>query len=105
MRKRFRSSSGFTLIELILVLVIIAIIAAIVMPSVSAFSAGRSSQNTASQIVVLANYARAQAAAEGRIYRLNFDTTKQTYWLTAQTRATFSPPANEYNQTDRAHVE
>jgi prepilin-type N-terminal cleavage/methylation domain-containing protein len=99
MRRRPRQSSGFTLIELILVLVIIAIIAAIVMPSVSAFSAGRSSQNTALQMVVLANYARAQAAAEGRIYRLNFDTTKGTYWLTAQNGGTFSPPLNEYNQT------
>jgi len=85
--------------ELILVLVIIAIITAIVMPSVSAFSAGRSSNNTATQIITLANYARTQSAAEGRIYRLNFDTTKGTYWLTAQNGPTFSPALNEYGQT------
>src|ERR1039458_2329776 len=99
MSPRSCKSSGFTLMELILVLVIIAIITAIVMPSVSAFSAGRSSNNTASQIIAMANYARTQAAAEGRIYRLNFDTTKGTYWLTAQNGATFGPAQNEFGQT------
>jgi Tfp pilus assembly protein FimT len=85
--------------ELILVLVIIAIITAIVMPSVSAFSAGRASHNTATQIVNLANYARTQAAAEGRTYRLNFDTSKGAYWLSVQNGGTFAPSGSEYGQT------
>jgi type II secretion system protein H len=99
MYRRGVKTSGFTLIELILVLVIIAIITAIVMPSVSAFSAGRSSSNMATQLIALTDYARTEAAAEGRTFRLNFDASKGTYWLTAQRDGVFVPPDNqEYGQ-------
>jgi len=71
---------------------IIAIVAAVAVPTMRAFTIGRGNNNTATQIVALANYARAQAAAEGRIYRLNFDPSTGEYWLTAQNAGVFQPP-------------
>src|SRR3954451_5735592 len=87
---------GFTLLELILVMAIIAIVAAITVPSFRTFAIGRNSQNTASDIIGLTNYARTQAASEGRVYRLNFDTTNGAFWLTAKYGGAFIGPSNDF---------
>ena len=87
---------GFTLLELILVMLIIAIAAAVVVPSLTEFAVGRSSVNAAQQIVNLAQYARTESMSEGRTFRLNFDTQKQQVWLTAMKNGTFQPPGNDF---------
>src|SRR5437764_366826 len=94
-------SNAFTLLELMLVMTIIAIISATVIPTFRAFAIGRNSKNTASDIIGLANYARTQAAAEGRTYRLNFDPPSGVFWLTAQNAGVFAPPSNDFGNQYR----
>jgi type II secretion system protein H len=80
---------GFTLIELIAVMLLVAIMAAIVSPSLSAFSAGRRLNDTAVSMMAMLDMARAYAASEGRPYRFNLDLEKRRYWLTAQDASAF----------------
>src|SRR5437016_2230881 len=98
MRKRSTANkrAAFTLLELMLVMTIIAIISAAIIPTFRAFAIGRNSKNTASDIIGLANFARTQAAAEGRTYRLNFDPPGGLFWSTAQSGGAFGPPGNDF---------
>jgi type II secretory pathway pseudopilin PulG len=85
-------------LELILVMTIIAIVSAVVIPTFAGFMVGRTTNNTATQILQLAHYARTQSASEGRVYRLNFDPTGTTFWLTVQDTGVFSPLPNDFGQ-------
>jgi Tfp pilus assembly protein FimT len=59
--------------ELILVLVIISTMLALAAPSLRGFWTGARARDAATEVQSLARYARTQAAAEGRVYRLNVD--------------------------------
>ena len=89
---------AFTLLELVLVMVIISIVLAMVAPSLSGFSAGRDADFAAAQLVSVGRWAREQAISEGRVYRLNFDESSQTYFVTAQVGGTFVRPEVEFGQ-------
>jgi type II secretion system protein H len=73
---------GFTLIELVLVLVVISICAAIAAPNMRGFARGRLLPNTASALVTTTRWCRVQALSEGVEYRLNFDMTTGKWWVT-----------------------
>ena len=79
-------------------MVIIAVVLAMVAPSLSNFSAGRDADFAASQLVAVARWAREQSISEGRVYRLNFDATSQSYFVTAQFGGTFQRPQVEFGQ-------
>lgn len=81
--------TGFTLIELILVMLIVAVIMGIVAPSLRNFLYGRKTANAANMILALAHNGRSKAIMEGRTYRLNVDPNSGTYWLDAQDGADF----------------
>jgi prepilin-type N-terminal cleavage/methylation domain-containing protein len=88
---------GFTLIELILVMLIIAIMSAMLAPSFTKFGRGQETKDFALRITGLARYARTQAICEGRTYRLNFD--DRDVWLTEDGGdGTFDAPANDWGQ-------
>lgn len=90
---------GFTLIELILVMIILTIVVGAVAPLLRGFSAGRRTANSARMILALAQYAHTQAESEGRIYRLNFDDSAGTFWLTADhDDGTFQSPTNDFGK-------
>ena len=89
---------GFTLIELIFVMIIMAIGAALVAPSLIAFEAGRANNDSATLILSLAGYARTQSVSEGRTYRLNVDPARKLVWLTAGNAGVFSGLANDYGK-------
>jgi type II secretion system protein H len=89
---------GFTLFELVLVLLVVALIAATVVPAMRNFAHGRRLGDAATQIVALANYARTQAIAEGKTYRLNLDMSAGTYALTARTYDAFEDLGNDYGE-------
>ena len=84
MRCRRSQPHAFTLLELILVMVILAVLATIVAPHLGGVSPGHSANDTARQMLAMSQYAQSQAIAEGLPYRLNFDTGKLEFWLTAQ---------------------
>ncbi len=90
---------GFTLIELILVLVVLAVIVTTVTVSMRNFARGKEASNTAVQLVAIANYARSQAISDGRTYRLTFDPQANTYRLTAQDGGNFVDLGTEWGQT------
>lgn len=87
-----------TLLELILVMVILSTVLAMSGPSLRGFFASRRTQDTAAQILTLTRLARSQAISEGIIYRLNFDTQRRMYWLTAQKAGTFEKLKTGFGQ-------
>ena len=89
---------GFTLLELILVMVILSTVLAMAAPSLRGFFSSRQTHDTAAQILALTQLARSQAISEGVVYRLNFDTRQRTYWLTAQQSGTFEKPQIGFGQ-------
>jgi len=89
---------GFTLIELILVMMLLCTALGAVAPSLRGFFLSRHVHDAAAQMAALAQYARAQAAAEGRAYRLNYDAQAATYWLTAQEGASFAALGTEFGR-------
>jgi type II secretion system protein H len=93
-----RKSSGFTLLELIVVLVILAMVSALVAPSMRAFTVGQTTDNAAQQIVVLARYARTQSITEGNSYRLNFDPQGGAYWLSSSAAGVYKDLPGEYGE-------
>ena len=98
MSRRPIQSSAFTLLELIVVLIILSIITALVVPSMRTFTVGQSTQNSATQIVALARYARTQAITEGSTYRLNFDAGGGAYWLTSATAGVFKDLSSDFGE-------
>jgi type II secretion system protein H len=88
--------SGFTLIELILVMAILVFVVAMIAPSLRGFGVGRRKSDMATLLVGVANYARTQAVTEGRAYRLNFDAQNPGFQLTVQEGATFKAIGNDY---------
>ena len=94
-----RRNEGFTLLELILVLLIMGIVMAVAAPSLRGFLAGRKSVNAAAQVAALGQYARTQAISTGDVYRLNVDTLDNAYWLTSQKgSADFENIASEFGR-------
>jgi type II secretion system protein H len=96
MPKRRSNLAGFTLIELILVLLILTIMVAIAAPSLRGFGIGRRSNEVATQIVSLANWAHSQAVSEGKVYRLNFDLPGRAFAVQVQETGEFKVAHNEY---------
>ena len=81
--------SGFTLLELILVLALIGTVVAMVAPSLRIFCRARETADAAARVLSLTQYARSQAVAEGRPFRLCVDDQASTCWLSAQRAGAF----------------
>ena len=64
-------------------MLILTVMLAMVAPSLGGFGRGRQAEQAAANILSLARWAREQAIAEGRVYRLNFNPAEQAYWVTA----------------------
>jgi len=89
---------GFTLLELILVMVVLSTVLAMAAPSLRGFFASRKTHDTAAQILALTQFARSQAISEGIVYRLTFDTREETYWLTAQQAGLFEKLETDFGR-------
>lgn len=94
-RGRQVEAAGFTLLELILIMVVICTVLAVAAPSLRGFFASRQTADEAAHIVALTQFARSQAVTEGRVYRLNFDLERGVYWLTSERGGTFVALDNE----------
>jgi prepilin-type N-terminal cleavage/methylation domain-containing protein len=80
--QRSSHNFGFTLMELVLVLVVIAICAAIAAPNLRGFAHGRTLPNTATALMTTARWCRVQALSDGVEYRLNLDSSAGRWWVT-----------------------
>jgi prepilin-type N-terminal cleavage/methylation domain-containing protein len=90
---------GFTLVELVLVMLIVCTVLATAAPALRGFFASRRTDDAGAQVLALIQFARSQAAAEGRVYRLNLDLSRNTYWLTAQGATSFDHLGTEFGRT------
>jgi type II secretion system protein H len=86
---RSRAHSGFTLLELMLVMVLACMAMAIVAPSVSNWSRGGKLRDAADQFVAVARLARTQAVANSTTYRMTVDPSSGTYQLSMQSGTDF----------------
>jgi type II secretion system protein H len=84
-----RAPGGFTLLELIAVLVLISTVLAIAAPSLRGFVHGRQTTDTAARMLALTRLARSQAISRGAVHRLNIDAETGVYWLTMQEGGAF----------------
>lgn len=87
-------NGGFTLLELVLVMVIIGTVLGAAAPSLRGFFTSRKADDTATRIVSLTRLARSEAVAEGRVHRLQFGARLRTYSVTAQHEGSFRPTAS-----------
>jgi len=97
--RRCRNNSGFTLLELIMVMLIVCTVLAMAAPSLRGFFASRRTADAVEQIVALTMYAQSKAVTDGRVYRLNLDLDAGTYWLTAQADGGFQGLGSEFGRT------
>jgi type II secretion system protein H len=96
--RQTKSSRGFTLIELVLVMVIAAVVMAIVIPTLSHSVQGRRCGDVAAQMCALAGYARTEAISQGIVYRLNLDAAGRQFYLTMQQGGTFVDLGEEFGR-------
>ena len=87
-----RSARGFTLLELVMVMMLMCVVAALSVPSFKGFGKGRRVGACAAQLVTVTQYARTQAVTAAETYRLNVDAATGTYWLTVERDGAFVAP-------------
>lgn len=73
---------GFTLIELIVVIVIIAVASALVMPSMRSGLSGVRLEAKGRDLATLCRFARTLAVGEQRVYRIRIEKEKNSIFLT-----------------------
>jgi type II secretion system protein H len=79
--KRRTSHPGFTLLELVLVMVIMATAMAVAIPSMRGWSRGTDLHNASDRFLTLTRLARSNAITKGRVYRVLMDTETQQFQL------------------------
>ncbi len=90
---------GFTLLELILVMVIISTLLAVASPSLQGFFSSRRTDDAASNMLSLIKLARSLSISEGRIYRFNIDSDESLYWLTAAEKGVYEKLNTEFGRS------
>lgn len=85
--KKNGKDAGFTFIELILVAVIILALLGMAVPLFRGVFTGVRLQDSCQYLTQLMRWTQTKSIAERRIYRINFDFEKGTFWLTAQDSA------------------
>ena len=80
-KRRFLSLTGFTFIELMLVVVLIGIMVGISTPIFRRTFGHLQLDNTSHNLAKLMRYAQQRAVVERQAHRIRFDSGKRTYWL------------------------
>jgi len=93
---RCRAARGFTLLELILVLLIVGLMIAVAAPALNRLGARARLDAEARRLVAMAAEARGRAAAEATPYRLRIDPVAHECWIEAMTPTGFARPAMSY---------
>lgn len=93
-----RTSRGFTLIELVLVMLIIGLLLALVAPSLGGLLRSNQLDSAARTVAAMLKEARTRAASEARPYRLVIDTQESTCWLEVLTTEGFERPETSFGK-------
>lgn len=91
-------AAGFTLIELILVMLILTTVLGMAGPKLRGFFSRHQIDDTAARIIALTQFAKSQSVCEGRTYRLNFDQSRAIYWLTVQDQGAYRDLYTEWGR-------
>src|SRR5262245_22301102 len=92
--------TGFTLLELVLVMFLAALVLAMVAPSLSPWARGQRLQDAADQFVAMTRLARTRAVSEGITYRINIDAPAGSYQLMSQASGQdFAPVQSSQGRT------
>jgi len=91
MKKRHKQKSGFTLVELLVVVVILAIAAAMAVPMFSG-AAGFQVQSAANMIAADLEYAKSMAISRQQQYGIVFDSAADTYQVVDQNDTVIEHP-------------
>ncbi|HEX2971944.1 MAG TPA: GspH/FimT family pseudopilin [Tepidisphaeraceae bacterium] len=98
MKPRRAQSAGFTLLELVLVMVVFCTVMSIAAPSLRGFWGASETNNAAAQFLALTQWARSAAVTEGCLCRLNVDRATGEYWLTQQQDEQFVSLGSEFGR-------
>ena len=97
---------GFTLLELVLVLLILSIAMAIASPSLRNFWKGNRMKDAGEQLAYITRLARTQAISDGAVYRLGVDANGTGYALYVQQAEGFVPiPSNNFSLPEETRME
>lgn len=100
-REGMSSTSGFSMMEIMLVIVIISILTTISMPAFRGFAASRRLKTAAQKIVDTFTFARDMAITERHTHLVVFDLTGNRYWLaSSETFNTQNPMASAGRTTN-----
>lgn len=92
-------SAGFTLVELVVVLLLIAITMALAAPSFGGWSDGSKLRNAADEFAASARWARAQAILTGTVHVLKIDSASGVYYVgTAEDGTTVTPVSGTFGR-------
>jgi type II secretion system protein H len=98
MHRHRRHPRGFTLLELVLVMIILCIALAAAAPSLTGWGRASKVRDAGDQFLAVTRWARTQALADSQVYRLNVDSKTGTYWVTVQDGQRFVPPGSEFGR-------
>ena len=98
MASRRRTSSGFTLFELVLVMVVIATTLAIAAPSLRGWSRGAQARDQGEQFLAVTRWARTQAVSQAVTHRVTIDPEAGAYQVTARDGNAFVPVGSEFGR-------
>src|SRR6185295_259193 len=90
-KSEVRRRGGFTLVELILVMIVIFTLATVVAPRFSDFFPSLQVRTSTEHLFAWARKARADAAVTGVRQRLVLDSSKRTYWIEYEARPIKDP--------------
>lgn len=90
-RTRVRRQGGFTLVELILVMIVIFTLATVIAPRFSDFFPSLQVRKSTEHLFAWARKARADAAVTGVRQRLVMDSSRRTFWIEYEARPIKDP--------------
>src|SRR4051812_49502232 len=93
------SRDGFTLLELILVMVILATVMALAAPKLQAWGRGAKLRNSADDFVAATKFARTHAVSSGYLCVVAIDKQGGTFTVKQQSGQNYVPVDGEFGQT------
>jgi type IV fimbrial biogenesis protein FimT len=92
------SRGGFTLVELMMVMMVVVMVLAMAAPSMRGFAGGRQTSDAALALLSMTHWCRSDAISQGRRCRLNVDAAGQSCYVTVEQAGDFVPPSGEASQ-------